>query len=315
MENNTSVAKVEANQKNALKSTGPRTPEGKNTVRWNALTHGLLSKEVVLKEGDGKEDEKEFTTLLGSLHVNYAPEGPIEEMLIERIAVSYWRLRRAIRFETGMLREQMDSLLLNYHNEKDYLGNKVNIRVDHEALQEKELNTIKENECCIKLLKAGLDLSQAHEDKSIAMGIYYRNLIAEQYTTEDSVDADLDEDRFTGEEMTLEEMRGFLLKKGWTDDELRENFIQQDLRGIEECKERIKELEIQKQVETLKLSRLPYTKALMPERELNKLLRYETTIERQIYKALHELLRLQSARRGEKPAIPVAVDVDVSEGS
>jgi len=54
---------------------------------------------------------------------------------------------------------------------------------------------------------------------------------------------------------------------------------------------------------------------LLQEEDLNRLLRYETAIERQIYKALHELLRLQSARRGEKPAIPVAVDVDVSEGS
>jgi len=115
--------------------------------------------------------------------------------------------------------------------------------------------------------------------------------------------------------MTLEEMRAFLLKKGWTDDEMKENFIHQDLQGIDKCKQRIKELSIQEQVEALKLSRLPYTKALLQEEDLNRLLRYETTIERQIYKALHELLRLQSARRGEKPAIPVAVDVDVSEGS
>ena len=147
------------------------------------------------------------------------------------------------------------------------------------------------------------------------MNLYYHDLIADQYTSEDSVDVDLDEDRFLGEEMTLEEMRAFLLKKGWTDNELKENFIQQDLQGIDKCKQRIKELSIQEQVEALKLSRLPYTKALLQEEDLNRLLRYETAIERQIYKALHELLRLQSARRGEKPAIPVAVDVDVSEGS
>ena len=41
-------------------------------------------------------------------------------------------------------------------------------------------------------------------------------------------------------------------------------------------------------------------------------LRYETTIERQIYKALHELIRIQGARRGEKPPAPIAVDVDVN---
>jgi len=41
--------------------------------------------------------------------------------------------------------------------------------------------------------------------------------------------------------------------------------------------------------------------------------RYETAIERQIYKALHELIRLQMARQGEKPPAPVAIDVEVSQ--
>ena len=40
--------------------------------------------------------------------------------------------------------------------------------------------------------------------------------------------------------------------------------------------------------------------------------RYETMLERGIYKALHELQRIQAARAGEKPPIPLAVDFDVS---
>ena len=43
-----SVAKVEANKKNAAKSTGPKTGEGKAVVKMNALKHGLLSKELVI---------------------------------------------------------------------------------------------------------------------------------------------------------------------------------------------------------------------------------------------------------------------------
>ena len=46
-----------------------------------------------------------------------------------------------------------------------------------------------------------------------------------------------------------------------------------------------------------------------------RLLRYETTIERQIYKALHELIRLQMARKGQKPPAPLAVDVDITGGT
>jgi hypothetical protein len=45
----------------------------------------------------------------------------------------------------------------------------------------------------------------------------------------------------------------------------------------------------------------------------SKLSRYEAAIERSLYKALHELQRLQAARRAEGDVLPpVAVDVDVS---
>lgn len=40
-------------------------------------------------------------------------------------------------------------------------------------------------------------------------------------------------------------------------------------------------------------------------------LRYETSIERNLYKALHELQRIQAARNGEKPPLPLAVDLTI----
>ena len=45
---------------------------------------------------------------------------------------------------------------------------------------------------------------------------------------------------------------------------------------------------------------------------LAKLSRYETSIERSLYKALHELQRLQASRKGQPVAVPVAVDIDVT---
>jgi hypothetical protein len=46
-----------------------------------------------------------------------------------------------------------------------------------------------------------------------------------------------------------------------------------------------------------------------------KIMRYETAIEKQIYRALHELIRLQMARQGEKPPAPIAIDLEVSQGN
>ena len=54
---------------------------------------------------------------------------------------------------------------------------------------------------------------------------------------------------------------------------------------------------------------------MLTNNSTEKILRYETTIERQIYKALHELIRLQMARQGQKPPAPVAIDLEVSQGN
>lgn len=51
---------------------------------------------------------------------------------------------------------------------------------------------------------------------------------------------------------------------------------------------------------------------MVTNKRVEKIIRYETTIEKGIYKALHELQRIQSARAGNKPSVPLAVDVDVS---
>jgi hypothetical protein len=48
----TSEKQIQANRRNALKSTGPKTPEGKAAVRHNALRHGLLSRDVLLPGED-----------------------------------------------------------------------------------------------------------------------------------------------------------------------------------------------------------------------------------------------------------------------
>jgi hypothetical protein len=47
--------------------------------------------------------------------------------------------------------------------------------------------------------------------------------------------------------------------------------------------------------------------------KMGALSRYEVTLERSLYKALHELQRLQAARDGQVVPLPVVVDVSVSD--
>jgi hypothetical protein len=94
----TSDKKAEANRRNALKSTGPRTPEGKDAVRHNALRHGLLSQEVLLPG----EDEEALRELGERLRDELQPVGELENLLVEEIIVAYWKRRRLNHVETGI---------------------------------------------------------------------------------------------------------------------------------------------------------------------------------------------------------------------
>ncbi len=94
----TSDKQVRANRRNALKSTGPKTAEGKDIVRLNALKHGLLSQEVLLPG----EDEAALKELGERLRAELQPMGELESILVDRIIAATWRLRRLGRVEAGI---------------------------------------------------------------------------------------------------------------------------------------------------------------------------------------------------------------------
>src|ERR671921_245563 len=76
---------------------GPRTEEGKEVVRWNATRHGIRSPVPVVPGVEKKEDWEEHRDgVLESLQ----PEGHLEFVLAERVALLSWRLNRVTRFET-----------------------------------------------------------------------------------------------------------------------------------------------------------------------------------------------------------------------
>ncbi len=66
-------------------------------ARWNALKHGVLSETVVLPN----EDKAQFQELLEQLREDLKPQGALEELLVERIATCFWRLRRVLRYDFG----------------------------------------------------------------------------------------------------------------------------------------------------------------------------------------------------------------------
>jgi len=87
----TSLSQIEANRRNALKSTGPKTENGKQQSRRNALKHGLTAETVI----EPLEDPEEYRAFEEAIVSEYAPQTPVEQELVHRLASLLWRLRRA----------------------------------------------------------------------------------------------------------------------------------------------------------------------------------------------------------------------------
>jgi hypothetical protein len=94
----TSLKQIEANRRNALKSTGPTTPEGKDRSCRNALRHGLTAETVIA----ALEDAEDYQAFEAAVIADYDAESAVERELVLRLASVLWRLRRATGIETAL---------------------------------------------------------------------------------------------------------------------------------------------------------------------------------------------------------------------
>ncbi len=93
-----SVKQIEANRRNALKSTGPTTPEGKRRSRGNAMRHGLTAETVIAL----LEDLEDYQAFEAAVISDYDAETVVERELVLRLASVLWRLRRATSIESAL---------------------------------------------------------------------------------------------------------------------------------------------------------------------------------------------------------------------
>jgi len=94
-----SQRQIDVNRRNAQKSTGPKTPEGKAAVSQNALKHGLTAKQAALSG----EDQEEFEATRRSFEDELEFVGPLQNLLAQQIVMAAWRLGRLRLIEGGFL--------------------------------------------------------------------------------------------------------------------------------------------------------------------------------------------------------------------
>jgi len=98
----TSLKQTEANRLNAAKSTGPRTEEGKQRSRQNAVRHGLTAETVITTF----ENAGDYQLFEATIHAEYQPRTVTSRELVARLASVLWRLRRSTSIETGLMQIQ-----------------------------------------------------------------------------------------------------------------------------------------------------------------------------------------------------------------
>ena len=102
-----SAAKLAANRRNGRKSKGPKTEEGKSRARWNAVKHGVLSRRLLVLNDD---DRQTYALLLENLERDLNPRNAPEQIVVEQIAMCYWRLQIAYGYEAEFARKRGEFL-------------------------------------------------------------------------------------------------------------------------------------------------------------------------------------------------------------
>ena len=88
------------------RATGPRTAQGKEKSKHNALKHGIFSQSVLMKG----ESRAGFDSLLSGLQNHLEPVGTLEELLVDKLSVLIWRQRRLIANEANQPRTLVEQL-------------------------------------------------------------------------------------------------------------------------------------------------------------------------------------------------------------
>ena len=85
----------QANRQNAKNSTGPKTTEGKQAIRFNALTFGLRTRATLLPD----ENAADYSRLWDEMEAQWQPQDRTERCYLETMVTSQWLLARVAESE------------------------------------------------------------------------------------------------------------------------------------------------------------------------------------------------------------------------
>ncbi len=281
---------------------GPATQEGKEVVRWNAARHGIRSPAPVVPGIEAQEDwERHLKGILESL----APEGHLETVLAERVALLSWRLHRVTRYETesiALAREKMaEDLARARRFDPDSSG-----PGDPEVAQA----SLKRAQAYYRLLKR---FPKLNDDKKLSASDAQNILWDVAEHTDAASEGEVEVEDLL-ENLSLPGLPGGF--SSWEeDDDWSVGMVRTGIEAIASSADRdgpeavleAATRDAQWKAKTAKqeadkaerdLERMSRERLLPDEKTLEKVARYEAHLSRLLHKTLHELEALQTRRLG-----------------
>jgi hypothetical protein len=282
----------------ARKIGGPRTPKGKARSKHNALKHGLFSKVVLLED----EPRAEFDSLLNGLRDHLQPVGTLEILLVDRLATLFWRHRRLLIAEGAEIqkgREFVEWDEVRSH-ELEAAGTLSFPTLCFGGLISEIANPVLLQRCLDQLedLRANIKLSgfDPERDEEVLTEIYgpylkesLRKSLLQSYLM-----------LFLGESSPDEMF-------GPQDNPSLDNSANEFLRELEEEIERLNRY---KTNESARMKLLVLTRSIPDATQMDRLLRYGTSLDREMDRTLKQLERLKRMRLGQP--LPLPIDLNVS---
>jgi len=294
-------------------------------VARNAIKHGFFAREVVITAGDGEENLEEFLALVERLCECYEPIGVVEEMLVQRIATCWWRTARVLRAENGEIRKRLDSADRDCYLHR---SNKSSLDMLSIGLLDSRLLYRATNEADQKVsTKDRLLAVQRHQSdlKKDYLGLAYLNKLWSEVKCElankGHISKRLMDVLLSTQGVCDHVLVNACFSLGERNEQEKHNppekangeecddaahvvwLIDHQLEMLELLKEpALESVTLEPDAETRSLS-------LPPEEATDKLLRYEAHLDRQLYRAMDQLERLQRQRKGEKVPPPLHINL------
>ena len=334
----TTLAKIEANQRNAQLSTGPRTTDGKSVVARNAMKHGIFAAVPVIPGEEPEAWEAHRAGVVESL----TPVGLLEVNLAERAALLLWRLQRLARYEAETVADAIedvevpplppveDALFRLRPPEKQQTRGE-QLRVIRAALRTARRELADVLPAC-SFFAAEVDTAQ---DSPVPFAVVATILEAALGLAETAENLRADPPRFDGKtflkKLELTDpaadvewtpaliRRGVSVYAGYANEPVERflNAVRDDLEEqAEESARAVRRLEREAAAVVRLLdrgmARTQAAKLLPGDGRDERIAKYERHLHSLLTSTLHELERLQARREGEPVPPPVVADVNVT---